>query len=88
MIPVFKLGFSIKPEDIRLITYADDPYTWQALPEKQHLFKKQLSKHSIGAYRKLCREVGVSFEAVPTTQPDAIARSKSDEESPENPFMI
>ncbi|KAL9125042.1 MAG: hypothetical protein Q9217_005703 [Psora testacea] len=54
-----------------------------ALPEKQHLFKKQLSKHSIGAYRELCREVGVSFEAVPTTQLDAIARSKSDEENQE-----
>ena len=88
MIPVFKLGLSIKPEDIRLITHADDPYIWQALPEKQHLFKKQLSKHSIGAYRELCREVGVSFEAVPTIQPDAHARSKSDKESPENPLMI
>ncbi|KAL8643185.1 MAG: hypothetical protein Q9228_000170, partial [Teloschistes exilis] len=34
------------------------------LPEKEHLFKKHLSKHSIGAYRELCRGVGVSFEAV------------------------
>lgn len=83
MIPVFKLGFSIKPEDIRLITHADDPYTWEALPEKQHLFKKQLSKHSVGAYRALCREVGVSFEAVPTTRPNPDASSKPDKESRE-----
>ena len=76
MIPVFKLGLSIEPADIRLMTNADDLYTWQALPEKQHLFKKQLSKHSIGAYRELCREVGVSFEAVSTTSSNANASTK------------
>ncbi|KAK3169330.1 hypothetical protein OEA41_008713 [Lepraria neglecta] len=59
-----KLGISIEPVEVRLITSADDPYTWQILPEKEHLFKKHLSKHSIGAYKELCREVGVSFEAV------------------------
>ena len=37
MNPVMKFRFSIKPKDIRLITHADDPYIWQALPEKQHL---------------------------------------------------
>ncbi|KAI4090191.1 MAG: hypothetical protein L6R37_007927 [Teloschistes peruensis] len=31
---------------------------------KAHLFKKHLSKHSISAYRKFCRDVGVTFEAV------------------------
>ncbi len=81
MIPVFKLGLSIEPADVRLITNADDPYTWQALPEKQLLFKKQLSKHSIGAYRELCREVGVSFEAVPTTLSNANASTKPDKAS-------
>ena len=83
ILPVFKLGLSIKPEDVRLMTNADDPYSWQALPEKDHLFKKQLSKHSIGAYRALCREVGVSFEAVLTTRPNPDASSKPDKESRE-----
>ena len=61
--PVAKLGISIEPTEIRLITNAEDPYKWQALPEKSHLFRKQLSKHTIGAYKELCREVGISFEA-------------------------
>ena len=59
-----KLGISIEPAEVRLITSANDPYTWQILPEKEYLFKKHLSKHSIGAYRELCRGVGLSFEAV------------------------
>ena len=62
------------------MTNAEDPYSWQALPEKDHLFKKQLSKHSIGAYRALCRKVGVSFEAVLTTQSRLDLKNKSDEE--------
>ena len=61
---VTKLGISIEPAEVRLITSANDPYTWQILAEKEHLFKKNLSKHSIGAYRELCRGVGVSFEAI------------------------
>ena len=59
-----KLGISVRPEDVRLITSPDDPYTWQVLPEKRHLFTKHLSKHSTGAYRELSRGVGISFEAV------------------------
>src|SRR6516162_538187 len=55
---------------VRLITSADDPYIWKVLPGKEHLFKKHLSKHSIGAYMELCREVGVSFEAVPASKPN------------------
>jgi hypothetical protein len=49
---------------VRLITGAEDPYAWKVLPEKEHLFKKHMSKHSIGAYMELWRNVGVSFEAV------------------------
>lgn len=30
----------------------------------EHLFTKQISKHSIGAYIKLCREVGRSIKAI------------------------
>jgi hypothetical protein len=46
------------------MTNEDDPYSWKYLPTRGHLFKKSLSKHSIGAYVELCREVGISFEAV------------------------
>ncbi|OCK82377.1 hypothetical protein K432DRAFT_391329 [Lepidopterella palustris CBS 459.81] len=59
-----KLGISIDPSEVRLITRIEDPYSWQSLPARTHLFEKNLSKHSIGAYMELCREVGVSFEAV------------------------
>lgn len=61
------LGLSVKPGQVRLITNSDDPYIWKVLPGKEHLFKKQMSKHSIGAYVELCREVGTSFEAVLAT---------------------
>jgi hypothetical protein len=46
------------------VTNAEDPYSWKYLPTRAHLFGKSLSKHSIGAYIELCREVGASFEAV------------------------
>jgi len=65
---VTKLGISIKPAEVRLIISANNLYTWQILPEKSYLFKKHLSKHSIGASRDLCRGVGVSFEAVPAPE--------------------
>jgi chromosome segregation ATPase len=58
-----KLGSNIDPEDVRLKPDAQDGYRWNTLPEREHLFTKQLSKQSIGAYMELCREVGKSFEA-------------------------
>ena len=77
---VSKLGLSIEPAEVRLITGPDDPYTWQTLPEKRHLFRKQLSKHSIGAYRELCRGVGVSFEAVTRTPSRSDASKQLEQE--------
>ena len=68
VLAVVELGISSDPGDVRLITGMNDPYTWKMLTEKQDLFKKHLSKHSIGAYRELCREVGVSFEAEVATK--------------------
>jgi len=59
-----QLGISIDLLEVRLITRVEDPYSWQSLPTRTYLFEKNLSKHSIGAYMELCREVGVSFEAV------------------------
>jgi hypothetical protein len=61
------LGMVVEPAQVRLITTADDLYSWKVLPGKEHLFEKQLSKHSIGAYMELFRDVGDSFEAVLTT---------------------
>ena len=62
-----------------LITSADDPYNWKVLLGKEHLFKKQLSKHLIGAYMELWWEVGVSFEAVPATESKGISQRKPQE---------
>ena len=64
-----RLGILVKPEDVRLLTSPDDLYTWRVLPEFDHpathnIFEKQLSKHSISAYRHLYREIGQSIEAV------------------------
>ena len=53
-IRVAKLGIYVDPTEVRLITSADDAYTWQNLPRIQYLFQKQLSKHSVRAYRELC----------------------------------
>ncbi|OCL09439.1 hypothetical protein AOQ84DRAFT_404617 [Glonium stellatum] len=59
-----KLGILIDLLEVRLITRVEDSYFWQSLPARAYLFKKNLSKHSIGAYIKLYREVGISFKAV------------------------
>jgi len=59
-----RLGLGIDPREVRLIPYPTDPYGWSYLPERQHLFLKQLSKHNIGAYREICRELGTSIEVV------------------------
>ncbi len=58
------LGIIIEPAQVRLKSEVHDGYMWSALPERQHLFTKQLSKHSVGAYMELCREVDRSFKAV------------------------
>lgn len=43
----------------------EDPYTWKYLPDREHLFARNLSKHGIMAYIQLHDEVGVAFEVVP-----------------------
>jgi hypothetical protein len=65
--PDDNLALVVEPAQVRLITTSDDQYSWKVLPGKEHLFRKQLSKHSTGAYMELFREVGASFEAVPAT---------------------
>ena len=71
-----KLRISIEPAEVRLITSADDPYTWQILLEKQYLFTKHLSKYSVGAYKELCQRIGVSFEAVLESESSNIVEGK------------
>ena len=58
------LGISIEPSQVRLLPDPHDGYVWRCLPEKKHLFTKQLSILSVGVYMELSREVGKSFEAV------------------------
>ncbi|KAH8650256.1 hypothetical protein BGZ60DRAFT_569573 [Tricladium varicosporioides] len=67
-----KVGIVIEPSQVRLVTGADDLYTWKVLPQKKHLFSKNISDHSIGAYKELCEGIDSAFEAVPvTTKPRA-----------------
>ncbi|KAI9776363.1 MAG: hypothetical protein M1839_000443 [Geoglossum umbratile] len=81
-----KIGISIEPSQVRLITCVDDPYNWTFLPEKWHLFGKHLSKHSIGAYMELCRDVGISFEAVAAgASTQCTAQVKQDDAPPSQP---
>jgi hypothetical protein len=69
--PEDRLGIVVEPAQVRLMPDIGDGYMWAALPEKEHLFTKQLSKHSTGAYTELCRGVGVSFEAIAQLRSDA-----------------
>jgi hypothetical protein len=65
-----RLGIVVESAKIRLMPDIGDKYIWAAMPEKKHLFTKQLNKYSIGAYMELCRGVGVSFEAVTQLKSD------------------
>lgn len=54
----------MSPVDVRPLPGPEDISRWGMLPDKQYLFSKQLSKHSIGAYMELCRGVRDFLEAV------------------------
>ena len=61
-----RLGISVSPPDVRLITTPQDPYKWAFVPEKRHLFQKQLSKHCIRAYKEIYTGIDdEAFEAIP-----------------------
>lgn len=76
-----KLGIIIEPSQVRLIPGPDDPYIWKVLPEKGELFSrifsKNISDHSIGAYKELCEGVGKTFEAVRVTATAKINSAKA-----------
>ena len=79
-----KLGISITPEQVRSRPTADDPYRWRVVPNlKGHfnhsLLQKDLSKHSIGAYRKIYYAIGKSLEAVPFVDPMPSGEETCDE---------
>ncbi len=54
----------IETSQMRLKTNANDPYTWEKLNEKEHLFSKNLSDFSIGQLKDLCDGVDKSFTAI------------------------
>ncbi|KAH8800815.1 hypothetical protein F5884DRAFT_862741 [Xylogone sp. PMI_703] len=59
-----QLGIVIEPSQVRLRPSSDDVYTWERLGEKERLFSKNISDHSVAALKELYREVGSSFQAV------------------------
>jgi hypothetical protein len=75
---VNRLSIAIKSAEVRLITSVDDLYVWRFLPEKQHLFRKHLSKHSVKTYKELCREIDVSFEAVLIVASDHASKEETE----------
>ena len=58
-----RLGISIEPSQVRLKTNPDDPYRWETMKEKEHLFLKNLSDLSTGQLKELCDGVDKSFVA-------------------------
>ena len=59
-----KLGIVIEMLQVRLKTNVDDPYTWEKLDEKKHLFSKNLSDPMIGQLKNLCDGVNKLFIAI------------------------
>lgn len=59
-----RLGIVIEASQVRLKTNADDPYIWEKLDEKEHLFSKNLSDLSIGQLKDLCDGVDKSLIAI------------------------
>lgn len=64
-----RLGITVKPAEVRLKYEGKPPHIWHIADSNiEHLFQKQLSKHSTGAYIQLYDGVGQSFwaEEAPT----------------------
>ena len=49
---------------MRLKTSPDDPYLWERMKEKEHLFQRNLSDLSIGQLKELLDGVDKSFVAI------------------------
>lgn len=65
-ITVETLRIRVKPSDVRLKPPEGDRiYAWKVQSlYLRPLFKKHLSKHSVGAYMQLCEEIGSGFYAI------------------------
>lgn len=59
-----KLGIKIELSQVRLKTNTDDPYTWERMDGKEHLFSKNISDHSTRALKELYEGIDVSFAAI------------------------
>ncbi|KAK5069359.1 hypothetical protein LTR51_008609 [Lithohypha guttulata] len=59
-----QLDLDVDAADVRLVPGPTDPYVWQYGPEQEHLFRRQLSKHNVGAYRQICQNLGRSIQVV------------------------
>ena len=71
----------IEASQVRLKTNGDDPYTWEKMDEKEHLFSKNLSDLSIGQLKDLCDGVDKSFIAVWKVPVQSELPSQNGEES-------
>jgi hypothetical protein len=59
-----RLGILVEPSQVRLKPNLDDPYTWERMKEKEHLFLKNISDHSNKSLMELYEGIGISFAAV------------------------
>ena len=54
----------IEALQVRLKTNTNNPYTWEKIDEKEHLFLKNLSDLLIGQLKDLCNNINRSFIAI------------------------
>ena len=66
--PDDRLGVTIAPTDVRIHPRPSDPYRWNILPTRAHLFQKTLSKLSAGIYSQIIEGIGTFIEAVPVSE--------------------
>ncbi|KAI9758898.1 MAG: hypothetical protein M1840_003738 [Geoglossum simile] len=59
-----RLGILIEPAQVRLKINTDDPYIWEKIEGKEHLFSRNMSDLSTGALKELYEGIGKSFAAV------------------------
>jgi hypothetical protein len=64
-----RLGILIEPSQVRLRTTPDDLDIWEILKEKEYLFKKNISDHSIAVLKELYEGVGTSSLLLRGSQP-------------------
>lgn len=73
-----RLGIPVSPQKVRLIPTPEDPYKWAFIPQKRHLFQKQLSEHCIRAYKEILTGIDdEAFEAIPADTNDSQSRASS-----------